>query len=162
MYVSTFAWLEILSLSALSIANIRRWVSLNGLVLCMCVYVWPEVTCFSTCLLPPLQTSVCEFTKWSCVVYMCVCLTRSNMFLSLSAPPIANIRRWVSLNGLVLCMFVCLTRSNLFLSLCLLPPLPTPARMWVLLNYLVCCVCVHVWPEVTCFLLSALSIANIS
>ena len=34
---------------------------LNGLLLCICEYIWPEITCFSPFLLTPLPTSGCEF-----------------------------------------------------------------------------------------------------
>ena len=106
-----------LSLSDYSIVNISGWVLLNVFVFCVHVYVWPEVTCFSPCLITLLTTSEGEFT----VLCMCVCLTRSNP--SLSFPGHSN--QEVSFFLLYMCM--CVWPKATCFSPCLLPPLPTSA-----------------------------------
>ena len=62
-------FLYLLFFSIPSITNIRRCVLLNG-VACVHVDVWTWVTCFSSCLLTSLPTSVGEF-YW--MVLCCVC-----------------------------------------------------------------------------------------
>ena len=99
---------------------------------CICVHVWEEVTCFSSCLLASLWMSGCE-------LYLLYMYVRSNLFLSMSAHSIANIRWWVLLKGHVLCMFWCSTRGNLFLSLSVLSN--AYISRWVLLNGLLLCMC---------------------
>ena len=157
-----------LSLSACSIANIRRWVLLNCLVLCMCMWIFDQkYNLFLSCLLVSLPTLAGEF-YWMILCCGCVCLTRSNLFLFLSAYSNANISKWVYWMVLCVCVyfwpvcvsllvcslrihcqqsggkfmvsFLCLTRSNPFLSLSALSI--ANISEWVLLNGLVLCMCV--------------------
>ena len=76
------------------------------------------------------------------MLFMCVYLTRSILFLFLSSRSIANISEWVLQNGFVLCMCVCLIRSTYF-SPCLLPPLSISASEFYWMVLCCVCVCVH-------------------
>ena len=138
------------------VTNISWWDLLNDLVLCMC-----QCLTRSNLFLFLSAQYFANISEWVLVngpvLQMCECSTRSYLFLSLSACSIANIRRWVLLNCLVLrmCMWIFDQKYNLFLS-CLLVSLPTLAGefYWMIL----CCVCVYVWPEVTCFSLCLLTL----
>ena len=158
-----------------SIAKISWWVLYWIILSCVCVNIWPDVTCFFLCHHAALPTTgggklyrmVLLVYVWisnqklslpvnvwllHCqhqpVSYVCNYLTKSNLFLSLSAPSIINIRQWVC--GMVLCCacVLCLTRSNLFLSLS--TDFIANISGWVWLMVL-CCVWVYFWTEVTCF-----------
>ena len=118
---------------------------------CVCVYVWPEVTCFSLCLLTLMLASASEFIEWFCVY---VCIFDQCVFLSWSAHSgsIAN-NQEVNLWSL----FYVWQEVTRF-SPCLLSPLPTSASefYWMAL----CCVCVCLTRSNLFLSLSAYSNAN--
>ena len=92
-YWMVYVWTEVtcfLFLSAPSIANIRGWVLMNGLVLCMCV------CCRSNLFLSLFAPSIANIRRWALMnglmlcTCMCVCLTRSDLFFSLFVPSIVK------------------------------------------------------------------------
>ena len=103
-----------LSLSASSIANIRRWVFLNCLVLCMCMWIFDQkYNLFLSCLLVSLPTLAGEFYWMNlCCAHVCM-FDQNNCFSFCLLTLMLNISKWVY--WMVLCMCVFLTRSNLFL-----------------------------------------------
>ena len=135
-------FLYLLFFSIPSDTNIRRCVLLNG-VACVRVDVWTWVTCFSSCLLTFLPTSVGEFY---CMVLCCVCVyvlpevTCFSLFLFTSLPMSVGEFYWM----VSCCICVDFWPVVTYFFPCLLPPLSTSEGEfhWIAL----CCV-----PELTCF-----------